>query len=598
MRPCPERFWRVIYFSRIATVFCALVLLPAISANAKSSGRLAGNIKSISGNPLRNAIVKIYKGMQDNKIVLVTRSDSRGFFRSSQLTPGTYFLEVSRAGYQSITATKFRIEPEQTTSLDIILRDLIEYIDNSEDPRNWDLKTVLRSTSDRRLIFRDLPGTPYPILDENDSSFYRSGAMNIASSPSFTGSGHLFHPQTSPNGVSTNFAFAEPLSSRSRMILSGQMDYGSSTFWRLRNTFQYRPDGNHEYKVSVGYGRMNINDPGGGAIPSQLMPEESKFRESGMQTLAFGLEGSTKFLDIFAVKYGFDYSRLHYGISRSFMSPSVQIVVTPAEGWSFRTSLTSRRASDSNSVILPDGETLDLSEPTLITMIGSDASMSQIRHAEIAAEKELSQRTSLEVSVYQDRIKGPGLPLMVTTITPLSEKSRIIQLNEDNSSQRGARFTIKQRLTDNLSGTVAYVYGESTSIAGISELVSSESLSSAIADYLRQSNQHSITGSLNATIPQTKTTLLAILRWYPKNPLIPVDWFADHMDIGTKSANFEIRQTVPVPSIIGADGQWDVWVNLRNVLNQGKESLSASDGEIVLNRNPRSVRFGISLNFR
>ena len=94
-----------------------------------------------------------------------------------------------------------------------------------------------------------------------------------------------------------------------------------------------------------------------------------------------------------------------------------------------------------------------------------------------------------------------------------------------------------------------------------------------------------------------KRLLLAVLRWYPGNPLIPVDWFSDRMDIGTKSANFEIRQAVPLPDIMGTDGQWDVWVDLRNVLNQGREILAVTDGEIVLNRNPRSVRFGISLNF-
>ena len=107
-----------------------------------------------------------------------------------------------------------------------------------------------------------------------------------------------------------------------------------------------------------------------------------------MQTLAFGLEGNTKFLDLFAVKYGFDYSRLHYGTSKSFINPSIQIVLTPAEGWSIRTSFTSRRANDSNTLVLPDGETLNLSEPTLITMIGNQVSMSQIRHSEIAAEKD------------------------------------------------------------------------------------------------------------------------------------------------------------------------------------------------------------------
>ncbi len=129
-------------------------------------------------------------------------------------------------------------------------------------------------------------------------------------------------------------------------------------------------------------------------FPPNSFPSESELRESGVQTLAFGLEGNTKFLDLFAVKYGFDYSRLHYGTSKSFINPSLQIVITPAEGWSIRTSLASRRANDSNTVVLPDGETLNLAEPTLITMVGNQASMSQIRHTEIAAEKTIAQGTA------------------------------------------------------------------------------------------------------------------------------------------------------------------------------------------------------------
>jgi hypothetical protein len=596
MRRYAERYCRMKYFSKILPAFCALLLLSALTADAKSGGRLAGNIKSMSGSPLRNAIIKIFKEAQQNEIVLATRSDTKGFFQSARLTPGTYFIEVSRQGYHPITATKFSIESGQTTSLDIILRDIIEYINNNEDTRNWDLETVLRSTSDRRLIFRDLPGVASPAGEERNSPFYRSGTMNIASTP-LNGESYLFHPQTSQNGVSTNFAFAEPLSSHTRMILTGQMDIGSGTFWRLRDTFNYRPDSNHDYRVSVGYGRMNGNNPGNDTMPAQLLSREAELRESGVQTLAFGLEGNTKFLDLFAVNYGFDYSHLHYRTSKSFINPSLQLVITPAKGWRIRTSLASRRTNDSNTVVLPDGETLNLAESTFITMVGNQASMSQIRHTEIAAEKTIAQGTDIEVSVYQDRIKGPGFPLMITTITPLKQKSQIIQLNEDNSNQRGARLTLKQKITDNLSGSVAYVYGESTSIPEFTELVSSEYLNSRLADFMRQNGQHSITGSFSAAIPLTKTTLLAVLRWYTQNPLIPADWFSDRMDIGTKSANFEIRQAVPLPDIPGTEGQWDVWVDLRNALNQGREILAVTDGEVVLNRNPRSVRFGISLNF-
>ena len=88
------------------------------------------------------------------------------------------------------------------------------------------------------------------------------------------------------------------------------------------------------------------------------------------------------------------------------------------------------------------------------------------------------------------------------------------------------------------------------------------------------------------------------MRWYPGNPLTPVDWFSDRMDIGTKSTNFELRQAFPLPEFMATAGRWEVLVDLRNVLNQGREVLPTKDGEIVLNRNPRSLRFGLSLSFR
>ena len=78
------------------------------------------------------------------------------------------------------------------------------------------------------------------------------------------------------------------------MILSGQVDFGNGAFWRVRDTFNYRPDNGHDYKVSVGYGRMNQGYLGADSISSEILSQDSDLRESGVQTLAFGLEGNTK----------------------------------------------------------------------------------------------------------------------------------------------------------------------------------------------------------------------------------------------------------------------------------------------------------------
>jgi hypothetical protein len=405
--PCVRNLQHETLLSKSLIFRTLLFWLPAGAANAGENGRITGLIKNVSGSPLRDAVIRIVQEVNRGQALSIARTDSRGFFKSINLTPGTYYLQISRQGYQPVTTTKFVIDSGRTTSLDIVLEDFIGFISNDDDPRNWDLKTVVRSTSDRRLIFRNAPGGIVPSVEDSASSFYRSGAMTIASGAALDGANYLARPQASQTGVSSNFAITEPLSQHSRMILSGQLDFGSGAFWRLRNTYNYRPSKDHDYRISAGYGRMNVNYPGSTSISSQMLSQDAGLRESGIRTIAVGLEGNTHLLDLLSVKYGVDYSRLYYGDSKGFFYPSIQIVVRPAEGWRVQTSFASRRISDTNSVELPDGELLNLAEPTLITMVGGRVSMSQFRHSEVAAQRQLSQDTAVEFAVYQDRIRAP-----------------------------------------------------------------------------------------------------------------------------------------------------------------------------------------------
>ena len=276
------------HLSRTFILFGLLLFsLPVIAADARGNGRIAGIIKNLSGNPLEDAIIRIFREVQHGESLSIAKSNSHGFFRSVNLRPGTYYLQISRQGYQPVTTTKFVIDPGRTTSLDIVLQEFMSIV-NKDDPRNWDLKTVIRSTSDRRLIFRDLPGGIPPDTEDSASSFYRSGAMNIASNTPLDGENYMIHPQPSQAGVSSNFALTEPLGDHSRMILSGQLDFGGGAFWRVRDTYNYRPNSDHDYRISLGYGQMNVNYPGSDSISSQILSQESGLRETEMQTLAVG----------------------------------------------------------------------------------------------------------------------------------------------------------------------------------------------------------------------------------------------------------------------------------------------------------------------
>jgi len=586
-----------------------LFTLETVSAGSKSNSRISGSIISLSGSPLRDAIVNIFREAQEGKSFSIERkeySNSNGFFKATDLAPGIYYLQVSHQGYQSVTTTKFAITPGRTISLDITLQEFIDFISKDDDPRNWGITNTIRSTSPQRFVFHVLPGG----IDFDNSKyaapFYRSGAMTIASNTPLDRESYLIAPQSSQSGVSSNFAFTEPVSPHARMLLTGQLDFSGGSFWRMRNIYNYRPNKNYDYKISAGYGQMNYRYPGANAVPTQFISPRIDLRESGVESLAFGVEGSTRLLDILDFKYGYEYSRLHYGCSASLSHPSIQILITPTDNWLFKTSLTSRRESDANTVILPDGEILNLSEPALITMFGDRVSMSQVRHSELAVQRQIMSGTEVEMAVFQDRMQGPGFPLMLTTNTqsrltpaaPWKRQSDIIEMGRKYPIQRGIRIAAKHAITDHLKGSVAYIYGGTTSIANSDEPLTVAQMEERLTNYMQKQYLHSITSQLDATIPNTKTTMIASVRWNSGNPLTPLDWFSDRMDMGTKSTNFEIRQPIQLPDVLGTAGQWEILVDIRNMLNQGKEILQASNGDITLNRNPRSLRVCFNLNFR
>lgn len=558
---------------------------------AGDKGRITGSVTSLSGRPLADAIVRIVREVEAGEFFTLVRSDSRGFFRSAVLSPGIYHLQVSRQGYEPAATTRFAVDDDRSISLDIPLREFIRAISREDDARNWSPGTVLRGTSDGRLIFRNASGKLPEMAATGGEPFARSGAMSIASGAPAGSRGFLLRPQASQSGVSSNFALTEPLSDRSRIILSGQMDVGDGSFWRMRNTYQYRPDGGRDYRASVGYGRVTGYSPSSRAISCDDDPAVS-----GLETFDFSVEGSTKFLDLLSVRYGIDYTRIYYGRDRHFLYPSIEILLTPAEGWSFRTSLASRRPSATNTLVLPDGETIDLSEPTLITMAGDRISMSQVRHSEFAAQKMLAPETAVGIALYHDYVRGPGIPLMVTELVPGAPDSRhIIEMDGDHSSQRGVRVTLDHQVLESVFGSVAYIYGEARSIDDGAPPVSAALLGKDPAAFLRQRFEHSLTGRIGVTLPLALTGVLATFRWDSGSPLTALDWFSDRMDIGTRSVNFEIRQ--PIPRLPGSPGRWEILLDFRNILNQGIKVIPAEQGELVLNRNPRSLRYGLNYRF-
>jgi len=584
-------------------IFFLIILITgaAITADARdgNNGRIVCNVADFMGRPVRNALIRVVRTAQlddDLENIISMRSDERGFFRTPVLPDGFYSLNISHQDYQPVATAQFAVDSLRSVSLEIVLGNLFESLSREDDPRNQDLRQVLRGASDRRLIFRYLP---MPGEGENAADpFTTGGVMSIASGTPQSES-YFLNPRAGKSGISSNFAFTEPLNSTGRVILSGQVDSGEGSFVRFRNTYGYRPDKNHEYSASIGYGRVYLNGKSADFGHSSNSFANLFPMADGLETFSFGVESETRFFNVLSVRYGIDYSRLHYYNDESFFSPSLRIALTPADGWDFEAFIASRPQNDANSVTLPNGEILNLAEPTFITVAGNQVNMSQARHYETLARRNLTSVTTVEFAFYLDYLNGSGVPVSMAAITtPTERRSSVVHLNVNYLSQKGLRFQTKHGFTEHLTGSVTYIYGESKEIAHDIAQETIASLERNIGNFMQQGYRHSIIGRVDAFIPLTRTRLIGMLRWNSGYPLTTLDRFFDEMDVGTKSANIEIKQTIPVPAFMYMPGRWEAVLELRNALNQGSRKLAAADGEIIFDTNPRSLRFGLNYSFQ
>jgi hypothetical protein len=549
------------------------------------------------GKGLIGAVVALFKQDDHGTVISLTKSDQRGTYSLNDILPGAYSLRVSRNGYQVITSPRITINAGKNTAINFVLQEFLDFISARNDPRNWDLKTVMRSTSDRRLIFRDLPGVLTG--DEGANTFYRSGILNVTSSTPLGGVNYAAYPDQGDAGVFSNFAYSEPISQHTRMIFSGQLTSGYDMLWRVRNTFDYHPGPGREMKFSVGYGRLNLNRLSAGemARPTDFFNQDPARRDSGVETIAAGFQASNEFFNTMAIEYGLDFSRINYGTSKIIWSPYFQLIMTPHQGWLLKTMMTSRRVSANNSIQLSDGEMINLLEPTSISKIDNQISISQVRHAEFSVAKKVAEDSSMEVTLYRDRVDGPGTPFLMTYNTKSGKKSRAAQLKSDQDAQQGLRVEFVRMLMDYVRGSVTYDYATAAALASPEKPISSDLMARCLLDFIHRSYYHSVTSQLEAKIPQTHTHIQAAVRWYPGNPISPIDLFADRLDTFTKGMSFSLRQAIPLPEFMGNAGRWEALIDLRNPFDQGRSLISTTDGEFSLTRNPRTLRFGLNLNF-
>ncbi|MCA1555370.1 MAG: TonB-dependent receptor, partial [Acidobacteria bacterium] len=113
MRQLPNNFFR--------TALCGLLLIccASITANAQFRAGLQGSVTDPSGAVVPGATVSL-TNKETNKTLTTTASDD-GFYRFSQLAPGTYTLSAEKEGFKKQLLENVVVSAEETQGVDLLL---------------------------------------------------------------------------------------------------------------------------------------------------------------------------------------------------------------------------------------------------------------------------------------------------------------------------------------------------------------------------------------------------------------------------------------------------------------------------------------------
>jgi hypothetical protein len=582
----------------------------ALAAPVAGFGKLIGRVNNENGSPLAGAAIFLSSSFDFTNSQATAITNRNGEFLVSNVLPGQYAVRVTQQGYQPRLKAPVDVRSGGTTQLILILQNLVSFA-QPESADNWDFKTVLRSTRDRRMIFRDRDA-PQPVeevqafraprkdplfgvVDKTKQIFAQSAAVEAYADGTPDPEGAFSAPVKSGAGMRTNFGYTVPLGEESRYLLAGQLNSGYDSIWKVKNQLDLHLNDFQLWTFNAAYSRIGFPAPRMASLlnPAALSRDGAYVSDLGtFQTLTFGVETFTKILPPLTMVYGLDLALLKGATSfSSFVSQQMQIIFEPTDALAFRATMSSRRSTDADRVKLSTNEFINLAEPFRLFQSGNSIAYDRSMHYELGMARRLPTNATVEFGTYADRMIGASAPILAFIQAPQGEHLNPLQLTREQNGNEGIRVLVNKRFWDFLSSSVAYVYGSGATISGIKivgdgEVVKGSDLSKEFF--------HTLTAQVDADVLKTKTFLSTRLRWAPGTPITTIDSFGDEFGLGNGSMRLTVRQVIPVPEMWRMTGQWEALFDIKNRLDWEGNRFQLSPGHFLVLKNPSVIRVGIA----
>jgi len=589
---------------RAGLALWAVLLISASQYGVASSlGSFSGRIQDPSGKPLSNILVALlYTSPEPTPLPILTRSDEAGEIRLSNLEAGNYELLVKNSQYRSLNRNLVQVLPGKTTVLSLVLQQL--FGTGSFDEENHEVKTVLRTAGDDRLIFRYLPETTG---QDSGSSPLGASFGEAVVQVYGNGSSRGAHPVGNGDGArgaTTHFALVQSLGTSSKYIVAGQLSSGAEELWRLRNSVELPLSDTHTFGVFVGYGRVNFAQSGlapyGNSTTLGHHLDDAPTIGS-TRVLSLGVQDRLLLGNVLSILWGVELNQVTANQRQTFLNPNAELSYSPTEQTKFKVMMASKRMTHSGSLLLPDGEMLNLREAVYVSRVGNQLAVSTPRHYRGSITQQLTKNTEIELAAYENQLFGETTPLLAYSKDRLARLG--FQLADEYAVNRGYRVMVRRRLGNTLKMAVSYIHGKAAGISRDATLLFDEF---ALDQAIERRNFHTLNAEIEAYIPFSGTHLNALVKFASNgHPITTLDAFADTYETGNEGVNLFVRQVVPVPggwlAFLGMDFlssyEIEALLDIRNLTNEALGKVRTEIGDVSLVRNPRSVRGGISVRF-
>lgn len=591
---------RVIRNGIWTVVAAALIGAPQVSAapSVPLTGSIAGVVQNAFGIPQMGATVSLFNRLE--KQIARVMTDDRGVFEFDSLPSDMYTLRVTLMTFLPAIRSNISVQPgiRRVFAINVAgMLSSIEFVYSlpvGKAMMSEDWKWTLRGTAATRPILRVLASDAKDPLKQYRSSIFKDtrGIVKLSAgdaAPAALGS--------QPD-LGTAFALATSFLGNN-VEVSGNVGYGSQSgnpTAGFRTSFSRSFGEGRTPEVSVTMRQIFL----AGRAGSTLM--NSSDSVPTLRTISIGMTDRAQILENTVLTYGATMESVQFLQRLSFVSPFARLTHNMEElgvvEFGYSSGLPPMQLYAQAN---PDGEQRDSSTWAMfprVSLRDSKAHIQRTQNYEMGYRKKLGSRT-VSLGAYREVVSNAALTA-VDAEGALASSDLLPDLFSTASILNAGRFTTtgymasaQQTLGQGWTATVAY--GNSGVLEARQEQLVGKDASS-LRDALHVRRRQWATTQLAGVVPGVGTKFVTSYQFMAGRSLAPGHYYMTQSIMPGQGLNVQVRQ--PLPGMGGRQGKLEMTADIRNVLGQGYQPITLSDGRrMLLVPAPRMLRGGLAFIF-